>query len=149
MGTYFCGLTGSPSAPFKYPQFILLLHLEHPPQSLQPLLTYKSQNILTYFPSLEPVDDINDLPPSSWQRVSALGDNVSEWRVIREVGWREVLCLVVDPRMTGGDGRREDAQTRAVRWRMGVEEERRTTLGGEIRYMDMDCHGALVISLPV
>lgn len=32
---------------------------------------------------------------------------------------------------------------------MSVEEERCTALGGKIRYMDMDCNGALVVSMHV
>lgn len=63
------------------------------------------------------------------------------------MGWREALCLVIDPRMRGRDGGWEDAQAGAVRRRMCMEEERCTALGCEIRDVDMNCHCGFVISL--
>ncbi len=103
------------------------------------MLTNKPHNIFPYFPSSEPVNNLDRIPSPGRQSIPALGNHVGERRIVCDVSWREVFRLVVNPRMRGGDGRRDDAQMRMVWGRVRVEEERCAALCGEVPNMDVNC----------
>ncbi len=79
------------------------------------MLTNKPHNIFPYFPSSEPVNNLDRIPSPGRQSIPALGNHVGERRIVCDVSWREVFRLVVNPRMRGGDGRRDDAQMRMTK----------------------------------